>query len=77
MIPQHDLILNLGDEMAEQVENGISYKIDNKEVNVLKNNLLHKNGFSNVGNYTKQKLLPWVSYFHTELMSDLITSVLT
>lgn len=36
MIPQHDLILNLGNEMAKQVENGISYEIDNKELNVLK-----------------------------------------
>lgn len=77
MIPQHDLILNLGDEIADQAENGISYEIDNKEVNVLKNNLLHKNGFSNDGNYSKHKLLPWVSYFQTELMSDLITPVLT
>lgn len=47
------------------------------EVDELKNNLLHKNGFSNDGNYTKHKLLPWVSYLQTELMSDLITAVLT
>lgn len=35
-MPQHDLISKLGDEMAEQVENGISYEIDKKELNVLK-----------------------------------------
>ena len=75
MIPQHGLKLNLGHEVAEPVENSISYEIDNKEENVLKNYLLHKNGFSNDG--TKYKLLSWVSYLQTELMTDLITPVLT
>lgn len=35
-MPQHDLISKLRDEMAERVENGVSYKIDKKELNVLK-----------------------------------------
>lgn len=74
---QHDLISKLGYDISEQVVSNISHEIDKKEVNVLKNGLPHKNHFSSDGNYTKHKLLPWVSYFQTELMSDLITPVLT
>lgn len=61
--------------MAEQVENYISYEIDYKEVNVL---IIYfvKMAFQMTA-ITTNRLLPWVSYLQTELLSDSITSVLT
>lgn len=61
--------------MAEQVENDISFEIDYKEVNVLIIYFI-KMAFQ-ITTTTTNKLLPWMSYLQTELMSDSIMPVLT